>query len=124
MAIDTETKCQCGASYGGSNRCPDCGRMPNPSLRVCLKEATGASFGERLKAAKAESRRRAEAIAASNREALRDVPDGHGPSPLAEFLADRQELKARVHEAKAGKTFRRTKKHLKKADRHRRRAGR
>jgi hypothetical protein len=52
---------------------------------------------------------------------------GGGLRAIAEAGAERdrrvQARKAREHELKAGKTFRRTKKHLKKAERHQRRAG-
>jgi hypothetical protein len=49
---------------------------------------------------------------------LASLPDRTGV-----ITNSRQARKAREHELKAGKIFRRTKKHLKKAERHQRRAG-
>jgi hypothetical protein len=127
MAIDAETTCHCGAGYGGSNHCPDCGcersaadcgQRPNPSLLTCFREATGEGFRARLRAAREESRARARVIEARNCEVLGDVADAPDPG------IERQERKAQVHEIKAGKTFRRTKKHLRKAWRHQAKADR
>ena len=131
MAIDTEITCHCGASYGGSNHCPvcgceqseaDCGQRPSASLLTCFREATGEGFWARLRAAREESRARAQVIAARNREVLRDAPDA--PSAGRALRIERQERKAQVHEIKAGKTFRRTKKHVRKARRHQAQADR